>query len=260
MIRDSYGLIVSKDRLTGELDGGDSARATWCFWLAQYLLGKVKSVFEKPSGAVNSFYQDMNILETYPGFIIRNPKPNTFWTDVAYTSRDQTLGAIICAGIFDHNFLSRLWRAHKKRYFFCSNNKDTLIAYFSLWIRAYNFKFLWPILWFTDLFFVLSAMERAGILPRWVHEKKRLIWIRDPDDVGDDWNLILCLAQPNLETPIRNFARWFYINYRQENFGEREFGEKCKPIAAILWYERAYGNGTGNPVLASMWKKILYEW
>jgi hypothetical protein len=248
--RDPYGLLVHT--LPAPYDGGDTAADEWTFWLGLHLrkqIGLDNLWITSP----NSFYTTRTWLES-DGIIVRNPEPGKWWSNWKYTSRDQTLGAIICAGIYDKPMLNRLWDKHRQRWFFCSNGTDSLLFYWSVWLRAFDNLWLNWLLVLTDLLFLPSVLERCGVFPRWDHDKKKFVWI-SPDDVGDDRNMVLCLVQPGQETLTRKFLRLLYCNFRPQSLG---FDADKHPIAgAFAWFFRP--SSGGNYGLFLMWREIIHE-
>ncbi len=248
MTRDSYGLIVTADG-----NGGDTLRYQSCFGLANYLRDKYQL---KLSYEVNTPEANIALLEKSPGVVIRHPNPLEWWSDPLNTSRDQTIGAFIYGQIYSRPFLDRLVKAHRARWWVCSNKSDILWFQASVINRALGGWFRSLSLYITDWFFLFDVIVIFGWLPHFDDGKKKWIWY-DPDHVGADWNAVLALCQPGYETFVRRFIRWFYGSYRPENLGTAAFKEAHPIAAALMWESRI--EAKGNPDLAEMWRTIVYE-
>lgn len=249
MTRDSYGLIV-----TTEGDGGDSARYMWCFGLANHLREKhqLKVYYE-----VNHPQANIMLLEPAPGVVIRHPNPLKWWSHIDETSRDQTLGAFVYAQIHDREFLTRLVKAHRARWWFCSNKKDQLWFQSSVINRALGGWWRTALLYITDWFFLFDFFVNIGWLPKYNDGKKKWIWF-DPDDTGPLWNAVIALCQPGYETFVRRFIRWLYGSYLPENLGTVAYKEWHSLAAGLMWECRL--SAKGNPDLAEMWRVLVYEY
>lgn len=254
MFRDSWGLIVTQSG-----DGGDSLRYEGCFWLAYYLRIKLKleAVYSKLT-----VFQVIDLVEVKKmkdgqpaegtGVVVRHPDATKWWSDPKNTSRDQTLSAFIIAGIYDQEFLKRLIKAHRSRWWFCSNGTD------NLWLtsvipraRGGLFNIL---LYLTDWFFLFDFFVAIGWIPTYDDGKKKWKWY-DPDDTGKFWNLCLAMTQPGHDTIIRKFMRWVFGNFSRKNNGSSAFNEPHPVAAALLWESR---NDTAD--LGRMWVEIVYRY
>jgi hypothetical protein len=245
MYRDRYGLIVTKS-----WDGGDSLRYEGAFWLANKLRAEL---IMREEHSVNTPAEVIDLIEPYksqPGVVVRNPNPSEWWSDPKNTSRDQTLSAFIIAQLHDRDFLDRLVRAHRARWWLCSNNSD--ILWFTSVVPRARGGFWNIMLYVTDWFFFFDFLSAVGAFP--VYDDGQKKWkFYDPKDTGKFWNLCLAMCQPGYETFIRKMARWIFGHFARKNAGTEAFNEP-HPVAAALQWECM----DDTPDLGRMWKPLVY--
>lgn len=241
MFRDSFGLIVTQSG-----DGGDSLRYEGCFWLANYL--RQQRQMKEEYSALTP-HQVIAQLEVRPGIVARHPNPLEWWSDPKNTSRDQTLSAFILGQLYDRQFLYRLVRAHRERYWICSNGTD------NLWFTSVPNRAMggWHnlLLYITDWFFFFDYLNAIGLIPTYNDGKKKWVWY-DATDTGKFWNASLAMCQPGHETFIRRLVRWTFANFASTNAGTKLYNESHPIIAGLKWEAR-----NDTPDLAAMWAPII---
>lgn len=227
---DDYGLLV-----TDAGDGGDTARNEWSLMLG---LGHPRLL-----PALSLFKNDYKEL-------IRNPKPDIFWSDAKQTSRDQTLHAFTYLASVHKPGFWKFVRAHLERGLLCQNG-DLLWANINVITRAAGNWYLYPLSVLWDISLIFGALERIHLLPRWDQDSLQLRFSNDPDDVGDDLNLQMSLVQPGHASPIRWLARMMYKLWRPKTLGSELPG--CLNVAhgCWLWYYRKEESNLLN--LSQIW-------
>lgn len=176
---DPYGLIV---QLTGR-DGGDSCQRMGMFYYALARLGEPYA---------NAYSHSLDLLEhpDKPGIYRRHPDPSMWYSDWDRFSRDQATPLVICMG--ELNFKSRLWdffKGHVKRWGFMTNTRKNGVwkdekehqvkaapwkdwdykwkvpdlcgpEFFGLYIRAFKWWWLYPLLLICDLETFAGSISR----------------------------------------------------------------------------------------------------
>lgn len=231
--------------------------------------------------------QDLRWLEVNEsGDWIRSPEPQMFWSDPNRQSRDQVIPLVAYLGIRgDHDRLKRWMRKMLQRYLFCQNKTDSFFFHLPLYWRGRGLWFLYPMVFIWDFFVIFTVLNRIGVLPRWVHEKRNFKKL-DADDVGDDRNLLIQFAQAKLKypTPIMWLCRKIYFKFRPHSYGSvllqalitvpgiETNDEVCRDICkaymeafkeplthpvygALLWYSRPSANG--NLEQSKLWWELI---
>ena len=201
---DKYGLIVQADG-----NGGDTAQRTGLFWSAVYLLEYGNRSLEFWTANHYDFISDYRYLEIDHGILRRHPdrapdagqpgvRDFAYWNNPSVFSRDQWVSLCIALGFYEMTAeLQRLFTAHRKRWFFHQNYDLTGPQHFGIWIRSLNAKYMWPLLFVTDIFLVLSSFIDLAK------------YYTDPDDTSDVINgvLVLIQAAERMPTPLSWLAR-----------------------------------------------------
>lgn len=228
---DKCGLIVKDDG-----DGGDTARNEW----SRHLVSPTTNLFP-------FMYLFIDHIST----LIRNPEPDTFWSDAAKTSRDQTLHAFTYLAAVHKDAFKNFCRAHRKRYWRCQNG-DVMWGSMNVVWRASGHLILYPLVVVWDVSLLFGVLERCHWLPRWNQDLttwNKFVWQNDPDDVGDDLNLQMSLIQPNMPSPVRWLARMLYKHCRPKVY---IYGNPVNTAHACwTWYYRKEANNEYN--LANLW-------
>lgn len=189
---DSYGLLTHCG------DGGDTANREGLFAIAEVLAPEAV-----PVRAIEWQVRRAQ-LEISPGIYVRHPEASravpSFWSNPNEFSRDQQLPLTV-GMIFkkDKWAVDRIYDKHMHRFFKCQN-KDWFGP--AIYIRAYGWYWLYPVLCIMDLALVANSLLR--------------IFVRDPDNVGDDLNhtVSLVYARCHIPTPVSWFARKLYSKFR----------------------------------------------
>lgn len=175
---DSFGLIVQRV----SRDGGDSCQRMGMFYYGLSRLGE---------SYANEYSRVLDLLEDplRLGIYRRHPDPSMWYSDWDRLSRDQATPLVICMG--ELNFKSRLWiffKRHVKRFGFMTNTMRNGVwrnekrhrvmnpakkwdaswkvpdfcgpEFFGLYIRAFKWWFLWPLLLISDLETLLGSIIR----------------------------------------------------------------------------------------------------
>ena len=270
---DHHGLIVQTDG-----DGGDTAQREGWAWFGSRIR---EHELHNPWSVQRciTFGQAMSLLEIdQSGVFRRNPdkynQPQDF-------SRDQTIPIIAAMGIWEDTArLERFWDRTKARNFLTQNGEMLRPDGVNLFQRARGVK---P--------GVIGEIQLAGGVAT------RLAQATDPNDVGDDLNLLVMLLMAKLRFPTTNTGIaetsteeviGLYAN-RPLSYGSylqsyrREFGvdlkasdvevrkrmddriphwkpdKDCPPVlGALRWYFRT--ESKGNPELAELYAPIIREW
>lgn len=235
---DENGLICFR-RPDGYLDGGDSAQRAGFYCAGKYLQGSANS-------GVQDFVRmaDKLIID---GKLVRNPRPGDSdppWNDPKDCSRDQYRPMIIAAGFYGLKDIVNVLVSNIKCMTFpnwdiCGPDNLNEIQ------RA--LKCDPSVVGDTYLSFGVAIRIRKAS--------------RDPDDVGDDLNLLLTLAQAHYIKPNgmseENLVK--YLKFRPTNLGCERLGEKDPVMGAISWYFRRDDHGDGNPEIAEAWRPVVHE-
>ena len=163
-------------------------------------------------------YYKIHKIEVASGIYIRNP---TNYNDPNDFSRDQQTPLVIGMGYKnDTDRLKRLFKAHASRFFKYQNADIASPENVGQYFRALKWNFMYP------YFFLSDILMLGGVIVR-------LIQARDPDNVGDDLNLMLSLlqAKDNMATPwsfiARKIYKWFRprgIQYALDHYFRPETG------------------------------------
>lgn len=221
--RDKWGLITQKD-----FDGGDASHRTGLFYLGLYLNyqddDNVVKIIKK------DFLKDLKKLKVDEGTFIRHPDPNMWYSNPGNFSRDQTTPLIVALGVFGEkdeikaNFKNLIYNygfypntlknwTNQKKVFPLDFQDFAAFSDYGAYIRALDYKFLYPVLMLTDAQLLGSSLIRV------------LIAQLDQDDSSDDINFSVHLIQSelNMPTPLSKLAKWIYRNklvnqeYKKEN-------------------------------------------
>lgn len=248
---DEYGLIVHKDK-----DGGDTAQRTGMLYFALSVLNqRNKSLVwwdHNDDDYFIGFYKALALLEKEPGRLVRNPRPDKWWSDTREFSRDQQ-SSIVIANTFMNNkqVLRRILWEHVKRFGFYNNSVANgkykipdfaMPQHWGFYVRAFQSKPLYPFLLFSDLFLMLDSV---------IFVAKSYY---NPDDVSDDLNHIMALVQAKLvmSTPFSFLARKIYSLFRgRAGENRNELREGNGPQTALDHYF--------NPELNAPPINILYK-
>lgn len=252
MHRDQYGLIVQADG-----DGGDTCQRTGMYWFGRFLLdGKALEQ------TAREFLAEAAQLEISPGVLVRHPHQQnfvpgeTFRSDPKRTSRDQQDPLVVALGALepDRAMLTRIFRAHAKRFFKYQNADIANPSTFGIYIRAFRKWWLWPLLLVTDLGFLFGSLA---------------VWTQtNPDDV-DDLNNVVRLSQAwaVMPTPVSWLARRLYAKWRPKTYGSyvgeyqergqtyKYPGESNHIQGSLVWYFRP--QALGNPEIAETYRPVV---
>jgi hypothetical protein len=223
MFYDANGLIVQENG-----DGGDTAGREGDYWFSQALYSHDAQALTMDQQ--HEFDRVLTLLQVSPGIFIRNPvqynNPKDF-------SRDQTVPLILAMGQMKRpNVLWKLFKLQIKNLFRYQNNDIGFFQDLNYYIRAFNWLWLYPLLFIGDLFILGESIVRC-------------IQGRDPNNVGDDINhtLVLIQAQYNMATPISLLARFIYKKFRPQGIQY-----------AWDWYFRP---STGANDFSDIYKKLI---
>lgn len=215
---DEHGLIVQADG-----DGGDTAQRTGMFYY----------VYHDPDG----FARALDLLEVYPGIYVRHPFQDGFISDPRRFSRDQQRPLIITMG--KYGMKDRLWRMAKGQILRLGKYQN--LDYISPigvgeYIRAFEAKPLYPILFVTDTFLFFGSLALV------------IEASFNPDEV-DDNNHVMTLLQARdvMPTPIGRWAFLAYQHLRPKNMGNFVLGKESAVHGALAWYHREESGG--NPYI-----------
>lgn len=245
-------LIGNKDLFTLKFDMGDSPQRT-----GSHLIFKRFNLDYGPGSP--SYESIMSQFEIKPGIYVRAPDPIKWWGRTDVMSRDQIKPLIVAMGFFrDTERLNRLLKQFLKRFMFCQNTRGNWddekkkipdFAGPDVWanfIRSYDSWFLYPLLLLCDLHLLGNSFIR-------IYKS-----FKDPDDVGDDLNHCVDLAQSfyKLPTPISWFARKLYFKLRKSYYSKLMDAPNLLasgPQFAFDWYYRS----SKAPPMNEEWRPIL---
>jgi hypothetical protein len=236
---DSLGLIGQR-KANGFIEGGDSLQRTGMLAIADYFNYGI-------SPAKAAFVSRMRHHEIKPGILVRHPDPSQWYSRSDTTSRDQTTPIIVACGLLDcRDLLDRITIQQIKRFGFYqnwreSNEKFKLADYASLehvgfYIRAFRAKWLYPLLYISDLFSLVQSTIKA------------FIYSRNPINC-DDNNRCISLVQSNVVMPTFLSRASLKIYKKRKSFVAGKKG----PRYAI---ER-YFSGIEDCPIDVEWNKIL---
>ena len=203
-----------------------------------------------------------------PGVFVRHPGDGKaeWHSDPKETSRDQMIPTIIAMGLNQNR--SSLWEVTKnlaKRGFVKYQNSDFyfLNEWASIvrsWWGLKDLGFLpclcvvvtYPIVWVADAWQILCVLVRC--------------WkARNPDDVGDDWNMTAQILQSQylLPTLFSWIARKLYKHLRPHSYGkdlQMPFSGEMPIYGALLWYvtpTEGRPDVSGNLDVAGVYKNLI---
>jgi hypothetical protein len=272
---DENGLLVQKDG-----DGGDTAQREGWAWFGIWLR-TVKLKKTSPVQLPISFEATMNLLEDpgHPGEFRRHPTQPGFRSDPNAFSRDQIVPLVAAMGVWgDQARLKRSWAAKRPCHFVftCVQGTQDLVGpdLVNLYRRAWG-----------------EAPDPNGDKALLLGMAERLRQATEnPEDVGDDLNLIVQLLMAKVRAPSadtelatttyaknRPVCAGCYLSYYREAFpGKYGANEKdmkdwikkgiasgWKPdcprvLGALRWYFRAESGGCSN--LAELYEPMVNEW
>ncbi len=234
---DSYGL------LTHNGDGGDTASREGLFAIAEVLL---------PIAPARELSWEFRVskLEIDPGIFVRHPEHSravpSFWSNPNEFSRDQQ-NPLSKAMVFKNrkHVFDRLFKNHSRRFFFCQN-KDFFGP--AIYIRAYGWYWLYPLLVIMDLALLWNSLNRIGLIPRIQETTGKVMWLNE-DDVGDDINhtVDLLYSRFRMPTPVSYLARILYRSFRPYGGCQRA-------------WDHYFREEVGAPPLNEMWAPIIQKW
>lgn len=216
MYRDKYGLIVQADG-----DGGDTAQRMGMWGFADV-------VEENFSVEAMAHFKAALQLEVEPGIFVRHPHQPDFRSDPKEFSRDQQDALVMYLAERHRITAWRAFKNHVKRFGKYQNKDWANLATISVYIRALQLWWLWPVLFITDLHYVIS--------PILAYPSQK----RNPDDV-DDINSILRMLQSTYRYPTLTawLGRKIYVAIRPANHGAQLY----TVCGALFWYFRASAGG-----------------
>lgn len=228
--------IVGHRHPDGRFEFGDGGQRT-----GMRLIGKL---FSPPTFApIPSNIECLNQLEIEPGIYVRNRKSTEVWhSDPKRFSRDQQTPIVIAMGLYGDK--ERLWRLFRKHMFRLGKYQNADVmgpTHFAYYLRAFGWKWSYPILLVTDLLMII------GVLIHCLQVKF------DKDNVGNDLNQILALLQAKLSlpTPLSELARKLYVKLRPHNYGS---SDTVHPIqGALNWYFRP----KGAPPMDELYRPVI---
>lgn len=266
MFIDNENLIVQSDG-----DTGDTLRVEGSYQLAIRLRARSKiEVDSWPKASHLDYMESIAKMQIEPGIFVRHPHPNQEWhKDPSETSRDQMTPNICAMGYAQcEASLKEFTKQMRKRWFVKFQNKD--IASPQDWgsmIRSW-----WEIDGLGYFTYAKVALLSIPILAlgdsQMIFSVLVRLWqARDPDNVGDDWNLLALIlqAQHTMPTPMSWLARKLYKWFRPSNLGKSliHSGHPLEPHLAVSmpiydalrWYTRP-GSG-GNPEVAWVYAPLI---
>lgn len=225
---DNRGLLVHLD------GGGDTANREGLFAIAEVLC-------PNPPARAISWDLRRGQLEIEPGIYVRHPEHSravpSFWSNPNEFSRDQQLPLTVALILKNDQWgISRLFRAHSRRFFKCQN-KDWLGP--AIYLRNVQNRLLrfpaWVLLHVCDLSLVVNSILRC-------------IYGRNPDDVGNDLNHVatLLLSRVRLPTITSWFARKLYVLFR--------------PGGAQRAWDWYFREESGGPPMNELWAPLIAKY
>ena len=226
---DEYGLIIQSDG-----DGGDTCQRQFMYHIGQYLRGRAGIDKLPDVGVLAPIYTVLN-LEILPATYVRHPYQPDFRSDPNHFSRDQQRPMVIAMGLYGmRGALTRLFNKHMSRFGKYQNNDIIGPSHFGEYIRAFNNKLMYPLLFVTDLGLLIQSVVTV------------ITTTNNPNDVDDNNHILSLLqAQEVMPTPISYLARKIYKTFRS-NGG---------PQAAMEYYHRVESGG--NPEMAELFKPLI---
>lgn len=241
---DSNGLIVQSNG-----DGGDTAQRTGFYYSALCLRERYLPPHNDPvplsSDELNKeadFVKAISLL-TPNEKLVRYPEPGNSsppWNDPKDCSRDQYRPMIICAGLYGLSGYLKIL-TDNVNWFRYPNGDVSGPDDWGTQSRAHNEK-PW---WISDVWLDGAVTVRNNQAAK------------NPDDVGDDLNLLAQLAQGYFVKPSMTSINALrkYLKNRPTNYGVTKLGEKSNVMGALAWYFRAESGG--NPEIAEAWRPVV---
>lgn len=202
---DQFGLIVQRDG-----DGGDTAQREGWVWFGNWIVENLVGLPAAPLPIPIDYPDSIDLLEVRPGEFCRHPTQGGFKSNPDDFSRDQAIPLIAAMGIYeDYTRLTRLESAIRTCFGFlkCVQGTQDVVdpPLANLLHRAQN-----------------RAPDRAAdlILLGGVVNRLKQANI-NPDDVGDDLNLIIYLLMAKLRQPTdaSDRAAELYVKSRPQSSG-----------------------------------------
>jgi hypothetical protein len=272
---DSNHLLVQRDG-----DGGDTAQREGWAWFGNWLR-TVKLKMSSPFVPPISFAATMDLLEDpkRPGEFRRHPTQPGFKSDPDAFSRDQLIPLVAAMGVMgDLARLKRSWAAKRPCHFIftCVQGTQDVLGpdLVNLYRRAWG-----------------EAPDPSGdkALALGVADRLRQA-NQNPEDVGDDLNLIVqllmakvCAPSADTELAITAYAKnravcagCYLSHYRAANRGNFTADEKTmikdirkgvargwktdcpRVLGALRWYFRAESGGCST--LAELYEPMVNRW
>jgi hypothetical protein len=166
--RDHHGLITYLDG-----NGGDTCQMIAFYYYGLFIHGECDLLH---------FILDFHKIMPKSGIFIRHPdrapgwdqpgqRDIARWNDPAVLSRDQLMPMVIALGIYGVTFhLNETLKNIKSRVYRSQNGDLILLAHWAAcFIRAPRLKYMYPVLFLTDLFLVIGAiidLVKARIKPQ----------------------------------------------------------------------------------------------
>jgi hypothetical protein len=272
---DSNGLLVQRDG-----DGGDTAQREGWAWFGIWLR-TVKLKMTSPVVLPISFDATMNLLEDprRPGEFRRHPTQPGFKSDPDAFSRDQIIPLVAALGVWsDQGRLKRSWAAKRPCHFVLTCVQGTQDVLGPDVVNLYRRARGEPPDPAGDKFLALGMADRL----RQANE--------NPEDVGDDLNLIVQLLMAKVRAPSADTelvattyaknrpvcAGCYLSHYRKAYPGDYVANEATmksrikagiasgwktdcpRVLGALRWYFRAESGGCS--ILAELYEPIVNEW
>ena len=195
---DGFGFIGHK-RPDGGLEFGDGSQRTFTFWIAQIALG-----IRPDDHVIGTFDKQLSALRSARSEWVRHPDATEWYGQPGTMSRDNSIPLLVAMGFFAaYSDLTKMFLGKFiddilcRGGFFWNTKKIGQTdgwkipdfagpVFWGAMIRAEKTWYLWPLLWVTDLFMVVSSCIRVV---------KSFV---DPDDVSDDLNHQVMLVQAKI--------------------------------------------------------------
>lgn len=253
--RDKFGLLTQDD-----FDGGDSAHRTGLFYFGLYLNykndPKILITIKK------DFQKDLSKLEYDKGKFIRNPDLSMWYSNPKNFSRDQTTPLVVAMGFLgqEESIKANLWQLIQGFGFYPNELKNWTnrtkslpldyndfagLSDYGAYVRALNYKWLYPYLIVSDIQLLGSSVIRF------------MFSYLDQDDTSDDINFTTHLLQSELvmPTPLSKLAKFLYVR--------KMVNESYKKHTPVFSYWRYYFTHGGRPPIDQVFQcplnDILYK-
>jgi len=250
---DSYGMIVHHDSDGG---GGDTAQRMGMFWLAWFMMDltepTIKAIDKYPLEPQEAYKK----LRLPSGEWVRHPDASKWYGKPGIMSRDNMTTQLCTMAYAGHKAeLQQVYNMLKSRAFFFWNTRKI----------GENDGWKVPDVMSPELFgvfarglgwndWVLTAYDYALYMATKIRVAKAK---KDPDDVGDDLNLIcmLLLAHRKRPTKYSKLAIEYYFKNRPQAGEDFEhLIDEPGPIGAMLRYFR---KECGAPPMGEHYRALL---